>query len=141
MNENEDWQYAFKEKKSKENNNCTLVVNNDKRNSFKPEYYSHFTIQKLQNGRFHTLDYEYDPKFASFPETLKLSEGQYRMVVGNRNSDGKVYVNETYFTLEANKTKTITVSVPDAPEDVASYGKVDLDILKTAKQRLQFLLS
>ncbi|MCQ2327506.1 MAG: transglutaminase domain-containing protein [Bacteroidales bacterium] len=139
MNENEDWQYAFKEKKSKENNNCTLVVNNDKRNSFKPEYYSHFTIQKLQNGRFHTLDYEYDPKFASFPETLKLSEGQYRMVVGNRNSDGKVYVNETYFTLEANKTKTITVSVPDAPEDVASYGKVDLDILKNSKTKTTVL--
>ena len=129
--ENTEWQYAFKETKSKELNNCTLIVENDKANPFKPEYYYHFTIQKLQNGRFQTLDYEYDPKFEKFPETLKLSEGRYRIVAGNRNSDGKVFVNEKYFTLTANKETKIILSLPEAVEDITSYGKISLDILNS----------
>ena len=34
-------------------------MENDKNNSIKPEYYSRFTIQKLVDGAFKTLDYEY----------------------------------------------------------------------------------
>lgn len=126
INANDDWIYAFKLKEIKEDNNCILIVNNDNKNSIKPEYYSQFTIQRLINNEFISLDYEYDPKFASFPEKLSLPEGQYRMIAGNRNSKGKVTVKETYFTLKKGQTTNITVTIPEAKEDVASYGKIVL---------------
>lgn len=120
----DSWHYAFQEKKSKEENNSILVIENDINNKIKPEYYSQFTIQRLINNEFITLDYEYDPKFDKFPETLSLPEGQYRMIVGNRNSQGKVTVKETYFTLKKDKKTNITVTIPEAKEDVTSYGKI-----------------
>ncbi|MBQ7984560.1 MAG: transglutaminase domain-containing protein [Bacteroidales bacterium] len=118
-----EWQYAFKEKKSKDKNNCLLVVNNATTNSIKPEYYSQFTIQRLKDNEFVTLDYEYDPHFASLPDSLYLPSGIYRLVVGNRNSKGKVQVSETYFTLTEGKRCDITVAIPEVTEDVASYGE------------------
>lgn len=126
---NSDWQYAFAlPNTNKEVNNCTLIVNNnDKANAIKPEYYMQFTIQKLINNKFQTLDYEYDPHFDKFPDTLQVSAGEYRLMVGNRNSAGKVRVNETYFTLKPNQTTNITITIPDIEEEVASYGKVSLD--------------
>ena len=122
---NSAWQYAF-EQKENETNNCTLVVNNDKSNKIKPEYYSQFTIQRLLNNEFVTLDYEYDPKFISFPERLQLPTGEYRMIVGNRNSTGKVRVKETYFTLNEKDTTYITVTIPEIKEDIANYGQIAL---------------
>ncbi|MBQ4419926.1 MAG: transglutaminase domain-containing protein [Bacteroidales bacterium] len=126
MDDKDSWHYAFQENKTKEENNCILIVNNDKQNTIKPEYYSQFTIQRLINNEFITLDYEYDPKFEKFPETLSLPEGQYRMIVGNRNSQGKVTVKETYFKLKKGETTNITVTIPEAKEDVKSYGTIVL---------------
>ncbi|MBR1774507.1 MAG: transglutaminase domain-containing protein [Bacteroidales bacterium] len=126
-NDNSEWIYAFKEGNKKENNNCVLVVNNDKNNTIKPEYYMQFTVQKLAGGEFQTLDYEYDPHFDKFPDTLKLGEGEYRLIVGNRNSSGKVQVSETYFTLQPDQVTSITITIPEVTEDVTSYGRVNLD--------------
>lgn len=125
--ENSNWQYGFKQKDIKEANDCTLIVNNSASNQTKPEYFYQFTIQKLVNNEYKTLDYEYDPHFASFPDTLKVSEGKYRMIVGNRNSTGRVSVNETYFDLTSNKTTNISVVIPEAKEDITFYGKIDLN--------------
>jgi transglutaminase-like putative cysteine protease len=153
------WQYAHIEgivpsnmksaKKSAEINNCTLVVDNDKNNSIKPEYYSQFTIQKLVDGAFKTLDYEYDPHFQNFPDTLRLSAGYYRLVVGSRNSNGAVQVSEKYFILKPDavkrsvktsaknsakiSTKTsvtkIIVTLPKVKEEVKSLGVVDMQTI------------
>ena len=108
-----------------EQNNCTLIVENDKNNSIKPEYYSRFTIQKLVDGAFKTLDYEYDPKFQKFPETLNLSAGYYRLVTGSRNGNGAVQVNEKYFVLNSS-VKTVIVTLPQIKEEVKSMGVADL---------------
>ena len=54
----------------------------------KPQYWSHFTIAKFENGDFVTFDYENDPRVASFPATLELEAGYYMLSTGNRYSDG-----------------------------------------------------
>lgn len=145
---NSPWQYADLKgtsKRSGEQNNCTLIVENDKNNAVKPEYYSQFTIQKLVNGSFKTLDYEYDPKFLKFPDTLHLSAGYYRLVAGTRNSNGAVQVSEKYFVLKPdaanNGTKvsaknnvkssvrTIIVTMPKVKEEVKSLGVADLQVV------------
>ena len=125
--DNSPWQYAFKEGNKKENSDCTLIVKNNPSNHIKPEYYMQFTVQKLINNEFKTLDYEYDPHFDNFPDTLKLGDGEYRLMVGNRNSSGKIRVSETYFTLTPNSVKEVTVTIPEIEEDITSYGHVDLN--------------
>ncbi|MBR1769959.1 MAG: transglutaminase domain-containing protein [Bacteroidales bacterium] len=125
------WQYAFKEKKNKEENNSCLIVCNAAGNKMKPEYYAQFTLQRLIKNEFLTLDYEYDPKFNSFPETLQLPAGQYRLIAGSRNSKGQVKVRETYFKLEKGKTTKIEVSVPEIEEANENYGRIILSGEKT----------
>ncbi len=44
-----------------------LVINNDPGNDRKPEYYTHFTIEKFEDGFFRSLDYETDPELHVFP--------------------------------------------------------------------------
>lgn len=126
-NDNVAWQYAFNDTKAKEDNNCILVVNNPNNEEFKPEYYSHFTIQKFIDNKFMTLDYEYDPHFLKFPDTLMLTKGQYRVVMGNRNSDGKVFVKEEYFVLKPKETTFINLVMPETKEDINVFGKTTLD--------------
>ncbi len=126
--EHSAWQYAFREQPSLEKNNCMLVVNSSKDSTLKPEYYSHFTIEKLIDNEFRTLDYEYDPHFLKFPDTLMLGQGQYRIVCGNRNSEGKVFVKEQYFTLDENQPTKIDILIPQAKEDINIYGNTPMEI-------------
>ncbi len=125
--ENSAWQYGFKKLNKKESNDCLLVVHNDENNAIKPEYYMQFTIQKFIDNEFQTLDYEYEPHFAKLPDTVDLSEGLYRIMVGNRTSSGKVQVSETYFTLKSGTTTDVTITIPEANEDITNYGKVNLN--------------
>lgn len=136
--ENSAWQYGFADKKAKEENDCLLIVDNDPANTIKPEYYSQFTIEKLVNNEFRTLDYEYDPHFLKYPDSLQLGEGQYRMIVGNRNQRGKVWAKESYFTLEKGKTKKIVVTIPEVVQDVTYYGSIEFKHKKhVIKESLQ----
>ena len=71
----EDWKYPRFEQEKIEPMGFVTVSNSPK-NKIKPEYYSHFTLQRLTGNEYKTLDFEYDPKFASFPETLRIAAGK-----------------------------------------------------------------
>ena len=74
--ENGEWNYALVKSEANEltNNKCILTLHNGNTASkIKPEYYTHFTLAKFIDGKFVTLDYEYDPKFKEFPEKLVLA--------------------------------------------------------------------
>ncbi|MDR0971256.1 MAG: transglutaminase-like domain-containing protein [Bacteroidales bacterium] len=108
-------------------NKATLNVHNDiSKNLIKPQYYTHFTIARFINGKFITLDYEYDPKFDSFPEKLQLPAGYYRLLTGNRSEDGSVYIKTNYFYLKPNTTSDIFVSLREIPKNDVSFGEVSL---------------
>lgn len=55
-----------------------------------PEYARHFTIARFDEGVYHTLDYEGDERFGSWPVRLRLQPGAYMIVTGNRQPDGSV---------------------------------------------------
>lgn len=133
--ENEEWVYAF-EQKDKTNkssndfasNKCTLTFHNGNTASkIKPEYYVHFTLAKFINGKFVTLDYEYDPKFKEFPESLILDAGYYRLLTGNRANDGTVYVKTNYFELKPNTKSDIMVMLRDIPQSLVKEGNIKMD--------------
>ncbi|MBO7179944.1 MAG: transglutaminase domain-containing protein, partial [Bacteroidales bacterium] len=83
----EDWKYPQFEIATDEPLG-RLTVTNSAKNKIKPEYYIHFTLQRLVNDEFMTLDFEYDPKFEKFPETLEIPAGYYRLMSGNRDAAG-----------------------------------------------------
>lgn len=94
---------------------CTLILENDSNNIAKPEYYSHYTIARFQNGEFVTLDYESSPLVKTFPATLSLKPGFYRLTTGNRQNDGSVLVRTECFEIKPNETvrKTVTIRTID----------------------------
>jgi hypothetical protein len=104
-----------------------LIVDNSKNNRIKPEYYINFTIQRLLDGRWQTLDFEYDPKFQRFPEGLDLAVGYYRLMSGNRDVDGNIYVREDYFTIEYNKITVVELKMEEIKSELKVLGKVDIN--------------
>jgi transglutaminase-like putative cysteine protease len=88
-----------------------LVINNDPGNDRKPEYYTHFTIEKFEDGFFRSLDYETDPVLHVFPCTIEVPAGSYLLVTGNRISGGTVLTNLSFFNLEDNKTRNIVIEL------------------------------
>jgi thiol-disulfide isomerase/thioredoxin len=110
---NKGWQYAtFGDEKAKVTEPMTnVIVTSSSSNDTKPEYFYHFALSKLTNGRFQTLDYEYDMPFSQFPDTLSLSNGYYRLLTGRRADDGSVFVREEYFYLTGSDT-TVCITLP-----------------------------
>ncbi|MEA5005513.1 MAG: transglutaminase-like domain-containing protein [Rikenellaceae bacterium] len=69
-----------------------------------PQYWSNYTIAKMKDGVFVTLDFENDRRVASFPVELDLEEGYYRICTGNRYDDGRVLVRSEYFNVVGGAT-------------------------------------
>ena len=122
----DDWQYPIFETDQDEPMG-RLIVDNSKNNRIKPEYYINFTIQRLLDGRWQTLDFEYDPKFQRFPEGLDLAVGTYRLMSGNRDVDGNIYVREDYFTIEYNKITVVELKMEEIKSELKVLGKVDMN--------------
>lgn len=122
----DDWQYPIFETDQDEPMG-RLIVDNSKNNRIKPEYYINFTIQRLLDGRWQTLDFEYDPKFQRFPEGLDLAVGTYRLMSGNRDVDGNIYVREDYFTIEYNKITVVKLEMEEIKSELKVLGKVDIN--------------
>jgi hypothetical protein len=65
-----------------------------------PEYYVHYTIARFENGRYNTLDYDYNKKITEFPEELPLTPGHYMITTGNRLNDNRILAEISFFDLE-----------------------------------------
>jgi len=102
-----------------------LILESDPGNNRKPEYYTHFTLEKFDNGFFRSLDYETDPRLGKFPCELELAPGYYLMVTGNRLKEGAVLANLTFFNLEKGKEASQIITLRKEPARKA-LGKTDL---------------
>jgi Transglutaminase-like superfamily len=75
-----------------------------------PEYYTNFTLARFENGRYNTLEYDYNKKISDFTEELQLFPGHYMLVTGNRLNDSKILSNISFFDLSENEHKIIRVN-------------------------------
>jgi len=91
-----------------------------------PKYYTHFTIGKLEKGIYKTIDYETEPVLSSFKEPVKLETGDYRLVTGNRRSDGAVFSNVSYFKISKGKTYNAVINLRDIDKAEKVLGTIDL---------------
>ena len=108
------------------------LVLKDGKNNIEPQYYIHFTIGKLIDGNYHTLEYDFAKKISGFNEPLFLEAGNYCMVTGNRVEDGTVLSSVQFFEIEAGKTQKMTVELrqsANAPEPIGKLNFSKLNIL------------
>jgi len=103
-----------------------LLENKSDDKSFIPQYYIHFTLSRLDKGRFVTLDYEFDESLKSFPCNLMVDTGYYRLLTGNRQADGSVICSIGYFRVRRNETTRVTVSLASEKQQSGILGKADM---------------
>jgi hypothetical protein len=94
-----------------------------------PQYAKHFTLGRFERGSYHTLDYEGDPRFSSWPVTLQLEPGRYQLTTGNRQSDGSVLSTIEEFTLEAGVPFERTLHIRDNVTKPEVLAEIDEDLL------------
>lgn len=96
---NSEWKDVyFADEKAPEARKAFLKLVSDEKNPV-PEYYTHFTIARLENGHFKTLDFDYGKKITDFSEELALAPGDYMIVTGRRLASGNVLADLAFFRL------------------------------------------
>jgi transglutaminase-like putative cysteine protease len=98
-------------------------------NPFMPQYYIHFTLAKLSDGHFVTLEFEEGRKLSDFPGSMPMDTGKYLLVTGNRLEDGSVLNSLTFFKIEKDKQIRVPVFIRLIPNLKPPTGKLDLDVL------------
>ena len=90
-----------------------------------PEYYIHFTLARFENGRYNTLEYDFNKKVTDFTDELILAPGSYLLVTGNR-TDSKILSILTFFELSEGEHKTVEVKIRKDIPGGRIIGKIDL---------------
>lgn len=98
-----------------------------------PNYYTHFTISRFKDGRFHLLSYnEGDVDMGGgtswstlFKNGQKLDEGYYMLVTGNRLANGSVLAQTTFFRIRPDETTTIPLVMRENRDLVQVIGSFD----------------
>ncbi len=95
-----------------------------------PQYYSHFTVSKIKDGRTDLLSFDEGQVDMGggvgwknvFRDGTNLDTGTYILVAGNRLSDGSVPVRAQIFTIEEGKTTTLDLVLREAADAVSVIG-------------------
>ena len=100
-----------------------------------PQYYSHFTISKIVDGRPSLLSFdegEVDMGGGTdwahaFKDGCKLDEGTYLLVSGNRLSDGSVPVSMTFFEIKADEETVEELRINENVGTLPVIGSFDAE--------------
>ncbi|HPB25299.1 MAG TPA: transglutaminase domain-containing protein [Bacteroidales bacterium] len=125
---NNQWNQVYFEKNDIVSNpkaDLTLTVDTSSID-FKPLYYTHFTIARLEKGVYRSLDYEESTLFDAFPATVALDAGYYMVVTGIRNKDGSVNTRLHFFQLGLREQKSIQLNFIQQEEKPQSMGSLPL---------------
>ncbi|MFZ4401656.1 MAG: transglutaminase domain-containing protein [Bacteroidales bacterium] len=115
----------FVKTKELKTSTSTLILKNDISNGLmKPEYSTHYTIEKFINGKYVTLDYEMDSHLKTFPCQLNLEEGDYLLVTGNRKQDGAVMASLCFFSLKNGQRFELPIKLRKSKQPAKILGKI-----------------
>jgi hypothetical protein len=98
-------------------------------NPFMPLYYIHFTLAKLTDGHFKTLEFEEGRSLSDFSIPMPVDTGEYMLVTGNRLDDGSVLSSLTFFHIDKDKNTRVPVYIRLIPDLIPPSGKLNLDAL------------
>ena len=92
-----------------------------------PEYYIHFTLARFDKGKYHTINFGYNKKLSTFDKKTEVDAGFYMLVTGNRQADGSVLSNISFFNLTVGEKKKIIIKLRQEKKQKISYGKFNTD--------------
>ncbi|MBR0304753.1 MAG: transglutaminase domain-containing protein [Bacteroidales bacterium] len=113
---------------------ATLTLHNPKGYT----YYTHYTLQRFENGEYVSYDFENDPRVEVRDIVLNLPPGKYCLSTGNRYSDGEVLSELRFFTLK--KKDEYTIKIPELVPRNNTYGRLDMNINKLNGKSLSEIL-
>ncbi len=125
--QNGGWQNISFESKEASVKSALLTLESDPGNEIKPEYYIHYTLQKFEDGKFTTLDYEGSAEVSTLPATLALEEGYYQLMTGHRKNDGSVLVRSEFFNLTKDRPLKKSILLEPFEQKLQIAGVLDLD--------------
>ncbi len=85
-------------------------------------YFKQFTLSRFINGRYETLDFEFNKKLSDFPDTLTLETGNYLLYTAERQNDGTLLTRMSFFPLRNDEHKTVVVSLRQDEQPLESLG-------------------
>jgi hypothetical protein len=103
----------------------TLALENGNTN-FDPQYTTHFTLARFQQGTYKTYEFEEGRKLSDFPAALDIEAGDWMLVTGNRMADGGVLASLHFFKVTEGKTTQVKVTMREPVIAKARYGKPDI---------------
>ncbi|MBS0011095.1 MAG: transglutaminase domain-containing protein, partial [Bacteroidales bacterium] len=92
-----------------------------------PEYFIHFTLARFKDGRYVTLDYDYNRKVTSFDDYLSLPAGEYMLVTGKRSGKSTVTATLEFFRIEPGEKKTLEIKLKKQAQAARVLATLDLD--------------
>ncbi|MBQ5424195.1 MAG: hypothetical protein IIU33_03120, partial [Bacteroidales bacterium] len=126
--DNNEWQIVAMEDAKPVAKTGKLILKYNGTTELKPQYWTHYTIAKFEDGDFTTFDYEDDPRVAEFPVELELEEGYYMLSTGNRYSDGEVLSHLEFFNIKQGETMEREVKIrPLVQREKEFYGFISSD--------------
>jgi hypothetical protein len=90
-----------------------------------PQYYTNFTLARFENGRYNTLEYDFNKKVSEFAE-LELPEGSYMLVTGYRPDDKMILSDISFFELASHEHKNIDVNLRSMDRSRKELGTANL---------------
>jgi hypothetical protein len=116
---------VFEKTKDAKTSTSYLILKNDIANGLiKPEYSTHYTIEKFINGKYVSLDYEMDSRLKTFPCQLNLEAGDYLLVTGNRKQDGAVMASLRFFSLKPAQRFELPIKLRKSKQPAKILGKI-----------------
>lgn len=112
----------------------TLMVNyTPSKHNDDPKYYSHFTVAKLKDGRYSTIELsnpDVDMGAAGalsriFAKPVELEIGDYMLVSGTRMANGTVLSEAKFFAVEPGKQTTLDMTMREDDNSVQVIGTMN----------------
>jgi transglutaminase-like putative cysteine protease len=111
-----------------------LLKLSDKNNPVVPQYYLHYTIGFLKDGFYRTLEFPEGGSLTNQEKPVELEVGQYSLITGNRQEDGSVLSQMTFFSIEKGKVTTVPVELRKQAGELKPSGKLNLGQLNLEKE-------
>jgi len=90
---------------------ATLILSSDPSNPVKLQYETHYTLARYEKGKYKTMAYGNDKFGDPLAGPLKLAQGHYLLVTGNRVPGGTVLSNLTFFEVKGGEKKEMMITL------------------------------
>ncbi len=93
-----------------------------------PNYYIHFTLSKIENGRAQLLTYPEEATWKKdFFKGVELDEGDYMLTIGTRMASGSVLAHVETFHITNGKTTEVDFTMREDKQNVQVIGSLNAE--------------